>query len=78
VGAAFTGGFGSELGPGYVVQVQMSTLSDVPEEVRETIEEEVVKLLQEELPQVFPSRVLKVARDGNVYKIYGDLSLGEI
>ncbi len=78
VGAAFTGGFGSELGPGYVLQVQMSTLSDVPEDVRESIESEVVKLLEDELPKVFPNRELKVDRDGRVYKIYGDLSLGEV
>jgi hypothetical protein len=76
VGAAFTAGFGSHLGAGYVVQVQMATLSGVPNEVRETIENEVVEQLHTELPRVFPDQMLRVERDGSVYKIHGDLSLG--
>ena len=34
VGAAFSAGFGSKRGRGYVVQVRMSTLSGVPAHVR--------------------------------------------
>jgi hypothetical protein len=78
VGAAFTAGFGSRFGPGYVVQVQMATLSGVTDEVRESIENEVVELLHEELPKAFPSHMLRVERDGPVYKIHGDLSLGSV
>ena len=75
VGAAFSAGFGSEHGRGYVVEVRMSTLSDIPEKVRNTFENEVADLLEKELPAVFPDRHLKVVRDGPVFKIIGDLGL---
>lgn len=78
VGAAFSPGFGSQTGPGYVVQVRMATLNHVPNEVYERIQNEVVKLLEEKLPQAFPARALRVSRDGDVFKIHGDLSLGEV
>jgi len=75
IGAAFSAGYGSEHGPGYVVEVRLSTLAGVPEEVRTAIEEEVVDLLRDKLPKAFPERELRVQRDGTVYKIFGDLSL---
>ncbi len=77
VGAVFSAGYGSEYGPGYVVEVQMSTLSRVPDEVRERIGEEVAELIKEQLPEVFPGIALQVDRDGSIYKIHGDLSLGK-
>lgn len=77
LGAAFTAGFGSQRGHGYVVTVRMVTLADVPAEVRKKIEEEVVRELRRELPHAFPKRGLSVERDGNVFKITGDLSLGK-
>ena len=75
VGASFSAGFGSERGPGYVVEVRMVTLTRVPAPVRERIEEEVAELLRRELPKAFPERHIRVDRDGTVYKIYGDLRL---
>jgi hypothetical protein len=75
VGAAFSAGFGSELGPGYIVEVRMSTLAHVPDDVRRQIEEDVVRMLVRELPHAFPRRRLKVSKDGSVYKIHGDLKL---
>ena len=75
IGAAFSAGYGSEHGRGYVVEVRMSTLSTVPEQVRNAIENEVVGLLENELPKAFPDRHLKVVRDGAVFKIIGDLGL---
>ncbi|MFP4377131.1 MAG: hypothetical protein ACLFP4_08810 [Spirochaetales bacterium] len=77
IGATFTPGYGSEIGRGYVVQVDMVTLDKVPEEVREKIEQEVADLVNEKLPYYFPDRDLSVDRDRNVYKIHGDLRLGE-
>lgn len=77
VGAAFSAGFGSKIGRGYVVEIRMATLSHVPAPVREDIEREVVRLLKAGLANEFPGRKLRVSRDGNVYKIHGDLSLGE-
>lgn len=76
IGASFTAGFGSVAGRGYVIEVRMATLSRVPPDVLEEIEEEVVLRLREELPRAFPGRKLEVVRDGPVYKISGDLSLG--
>ena len=78
VGATFTTGMGSEFGSGYVIEVRMLTLSHVPDDLQKTIEQEVVSLIDEKLPQVFPGKDLKVVRDGSVYKIYGDLGLGEL
>ena len=78
IGAVFTPGFGSQHGPGYVVEVQMATLSRVADEVREEIEERVVALLREGLKTAFPGRTLDVSRDGGVYKIHGDLKLGSV
>jgi hypothetical protein len=75
VGASFTAGYGSAHGPGYVVEVRMVTLSRVPQYLRDRIEEEVVERLREELPKEFPERKLVVERDGQVYKIHGDLRL---
>jgi hypothetical protein len=71
----FTTGIGSEIGPGYVFRVKMATLSRVPKDVLETIEDEVVDLLEKELPEVFPGKELKVAREGVIYKVYGNLDL---
>ena len=75
VTAAFSAGFGSRLGPGYLFRVEMSTLARVPAPEREAIEAEAAALLREGLARAFPGRDLRVDRDGPVLKIYGDLSL---
>lgn len=75
LGASFTAGFGSKLGPGYVLDVRLATLDAVPEAVKQTIVEHAVRHLRHELHQAFPNRKLHVARDGAVYKIVGDLRL---
>ncbi|MBL7076028.1 MAG: hypothetical protein ISS31_01025 [Kiritimatiellae bacterium] len=76
IGASFSGGFGSEHGAGYVVNVQMATLERVDDDVREEIEQRVAQALEAELPKTFPHRHLRVSRDGHTFKIHGDLSLG--
>ena len=75
VSAAFTAGFGSEKGPGYLLRVETATLEDVPEKDRATLEDETAALVREGLARAFPGRDLRVERDGGVYKIFGDLSL---
>ena len=75
VGAAYSAGYGSEHGAGYIVDIDMATLSHVPEPLQKTIEEAVISLLKKELPLAFPGQELKVSRDGHTYKIHGDLSL---
>ena len=76
VTAAFSAGYGSRLGPGYVVRVEIVTLAAVSDDLRETIEQEAVDMLRAGLPQAFPGRDLRVERDGSVFKIFGDLSIG--
>ena len=76
VGAVFSAGFGSQHGAGYLVRMRVATLAHVPKPVLEEIENVVVLRLSEELPNVFPGRDLKVTRDGPIFKIHGDLSLG--
>ncbi len=76
VGASYSLGIGSRHGAGYIIEVRLVTLSRVHMEIRTQIEEEVIRILQRELPDIFPQQKLNVDRDGNVYKIYGDLNLG--
>jgi hypothetical protein len=75
IGASFSPGFGSEYGRGYVLDVDMMTLDHVPKEVQEHMEEIVVELIRKKLPVFFPERELEVKRDGNIFKIIGDLTL---
>ena len=77
IGASFSAGFGSSRGRGYVIDVDMVTLSAVPADVRSLVLADVVTMLRRMLPESFPNRELRVEQDGNVFKIYGDLSLGE-
>ncbi|MFA5687766.1 MAG: hypothetical protein WC959_01230 [Kiritimatiellales bacterium] len=79
VGAAFSAGFGSKYGPGYVVDIRIATLEKVPAKVREKIKHKVVKKLKRRLPDAFPGKILHVAEEPNgTIRIHGDLSLDSI
>ena len=78
IGAVFTPGFGSELGRGYLIDVSMSTLERVCEDVRREIYEATADKVRQLLPLYFPGRELSVNRDRNHFKIQGDFSLGVI
>jgi len=78
VGASFTAGYGSQFGRGYIVQVEMITLESVPPDVRDLIEQEAADQVNEKLTYYFPGRDLQVARDRNVFKIHGDIRLGNL
>ncbi|OGV61996.1 MAG: hypothetical protein A2498_08170 [Lentisphaerae bacterium RIFOXYC12_FULL_60_16] len=78
IGASFSAGFGSKHGKGYVLQIRMATLADVPKKILHDIQHEVIVRLNEKLPQAFPGRQLEVKQDGNLFKIVGDLSLGNV
>jgi hypothetical protein len=78
IGAVFTPGYGSELGRGYLIDVSMSTLDKVDEDVRCEIYEAIADKVRELLPLHFPERELTVRRDKNHFKIQGNFSLGEI
>ncbi|MEI8205786.1 MAG: hypothetical protein WCG03_02800 [Kiritimatiellales bacterium] len=75
VGAAFSAGFGSKYGPGYVVEIRLSTLINVPDEVREEIKIKVFQRLGKRLPVAFPGKELHVSEENGVIRIHGDLSL---
>ncbi|MCF7832062.1 MAG: hypothetical protein K9N05_00615 [Candidatus Marinimicrobia bacterium] len=74
--ADFTLGLGSQKGKGYIVDIDLKTLENIPKNMIERIEQDVVDELRYRLPKVFPDRDLKVERDGDLIKIFGDLSLG--
>jgi len=78
IGADFSLGYGSELGRGYVVQIEMSTLEHIPKQTRRQIESDVEELVKERLPQFFPGRSLALERDGSLLKIIGDFGLGSV
>jgi len=78
IGANFTPGYSSELGRGYLIEVSISTLEKVDDNVRHEIYETAADKVRELLPLHFPERELTVQRDGNHFKIQGDFSLGEI
>lgn len=75
VGAAFSAGIGSKHGPGYTVEIRLSTLENVSADVRAKIKEQVFQCLEKKLPEVFPGRELEVSDDNGLIKIHGDLSL---
>lgn len=77
-GTMFTLGYGSKVGRGYIVDIDIRTLSKVAPEDRLEIETEAIRFIEERLPIHFPERELKVAKDGTVYKIVGDFSLGTV
>lgn len=77
VGADFTSGYGTEIGRGYLLGVDIKTLTEVPDEVEEEIDAAAVEKVQELLPVYFPDRQLEVSREGRHFKIHGDLGLGK-
>ena len=77
VGAAFSAGFGSQFGPGYVVDIRLSTLEKVPADIREKIKQEVFQKLEQRLPKTFPGKILHVSEEHGNIRIHGDLSLDD-
>ncbi len=74
--ADFTPGYGSDLGRGYILKVEMKTLAEIPDDVRQTIFSDAVKKIESLLPVYFPERKLEVKQDKEFLKIVGDFSLG--
>jgi hypothetical protein len=75
VGASFSAGFGSRFGPGYVVDIQLSTLDHVPGKLKSALRDQVQALLIEKLPVAFPGKDLRVDKELGYLRIHGDLSL---
>lgn len=78
IGSQFTAGYGSEYGRGYIIDMKLSTLEAVPSGEREHFLQAVAQKVRELLPVYFPGRQLEVVRDGAIFKITGDLSLGDV
>lgn len=74
---AFTLGYGSNAGRGYVVEVDIRTLDRVSPEERQEINDAAFSYIQNNLKIMFPNRDLSIVKDGNLMKIVGDFSLGE-
>jgi len=77
-GTQFTMGYGSGAGRGYIIDIDIVTLSRVDKKDFETIEASAVAYLKSLLPLYFPDRKLQIVKDGNLYKIIGDFSLGTV
>lgn len=75
VEAKFSLGIGRKEGPGYTLDIRMSTFAEVPEPVREEILARVGEVLRAELPKEFPEKNVLLTWTGQVYRIHGDLSL---
>lgn len=75
-GTQFTLGYGSKHGRGYVISVEMRTLATVDKKDEEEVEEATVTILEELIPHYFPERKISLKKDGHVYKLVGDFSLG--
>jgi hypothetical protein len=78
VGTYFTPGYGSGSGKGYLVDIEIATLEDVPDSVEEEIDQAAAEYIQKLLPKHFPDRDLEVVRDGRNFKIQGDFFLGSV
>lgn len=75
IGASFSAGFGSKFGPGYVVDIRLSTLERIPGELKKELRERVQTMLQERLHTAFPGKELYVDKEHAHLRIHGDLSL---
>ncbi len=75
VGASYSAGFGSKFGPGYVVDIRLSTLQRIPNELKRELRDRVQTQLIEKLPIAFPGKELFVDPEGSHLRIHGDLSL---
>jgi hypothetical protein len=78
LGAQFTAGYGSSLGRGYIVDVKISTLENIEPDKRERVVSDAANKVNELLPKYFPEKNFKVEKDGGLYKIVGDFSLGSM
>ncbi len=75
-GTQFTLGYGSGHGRGYIVSVEMRTLEKVKEEDEQAVQEATISIINELIPKYFPDRKITLEKDGKVYKLVGDFSLG--
>lgn len=73
--ASFTLGYGTRFGRGYIVNIDIRTLSAVSEQFKNEIREQAEAFINANLKAYFPDRTLNLVQDGNLLKIVGDFSL---
>lgn len=76
VNTNFSLGYGSKEGRGYVIDIDIVTLSWVAKNVEKKVVDDGVDYLRSILPKYFPTRKLEIKVDNNVFKIVGDFSIG--
>ncbi len=76
--AQFSLGIGSQRGKGYIIDIHLSTLQNVPDDVYDQMENIAIERIREYLKKHFPQKELSVEKDGKIIKLFGDLSLGEV
>ncbi len=75
---AFTLGYGSQYGRGYVVNVEIRTLDKVSQYDSTKIQAEAFSFISQNLKKFIPDQDLKIVQDGNLMKVIGDFSLGDV
>ncbi len=75
---AFTLGYGSKYGRGYVVNIEIRTLERVSQYEIAKINAEAFTFISQNLKEAIPEHELDIVHDGNLMKIVGDFSLGEV
>ena len=75
--ATFTPGFGSQLGKGYVLTIEPVTLERFRQEDWQQIEDFACAQIRAGLEAALPGCGLTLQRDGQIWKIVGDLSLDD-
>lgn len=75
---AFTLGYGSRTGRGYLVNVDIRTLDWVSMTDKAQILDEAYDYLVRNIDRDVPGRKLGVVKENNLIKIVGDFSLGEV
>lgn len=78
IGASFSPGYGSIYGRGYVIDLHLSTLIKVNSNTRNSIEVDAINKIKKLISVYFPFGNLEVKRDGCIYKICGDFSIGKL
>lgn len=72
---AFTLGYGSTHGRGYIVNIDLRTLECISSEEKTQIQNFAFTYLTENISNFFPDRELSVVHDGRLIKIVGNFSL---
>ncbi|MCH3917131.1 MAG: hypothetical protein LKE40_06670 [Spirochaetia bacterium] len=77
-GTRFSLGYGSKAGRGYLVDIEIRTLSTVQEEDKKKIRGAAFEKINDLIPKYFPQRKIKIVQENGIFKLVGDFSLGNV